>query len=90
MDEIELYKKIEKLNLENIKLKQSNEYLLGKKIKKTNEYIKKFKFISLIKKIIQNKKINKLNNHGELENNYCVKNEFTQKPKIAVYTCITR
>lgn len=87
----EYIKKIEQLNLETIKLKNSKEYLIGKKIKKISEYLKKFKINQLIKKTIENKKIEKLNAHGELNNNFKVKKKCIEGklPKIAVYTCIT-
>lgn len=89
MDKSYIYEKIEELNLETIKLKTSKEYLIGKKILKIKEYIKELKIISLIKKIIENKKLSKYS-HIEVENNY-KKTEVNIKsnPKIAVYTCVT-
>ena len=87
--EEEYIKKIERLNLDIINLKNSKEYLLGKKIIMMVNYIKKFKFLDLIKKMIETKKIKKYNAHEELENNYESKELITIKKKIAVYTCIT-
>ncbi len=83
------YKKIEELNLETIQLKTSKEYLLGKKILKTKEYLKHLKIKTLINKIITNKKISKYS-HDEIENNYkFIEKSNKVQPKIAVYTCIT-
>ena len=84
-----IYEKIEELNLETIKLKTSKEYLIGKKILKIKEYLKKLQIKTLISKIIENKKISKYS-HKEIENNYKpAEKNIEVKPKIALYTCIT-
>ena len=89
--EEEYLKKIEELNLENIELKQSKEYRIGKDIIKFKKMLKKFQLITIITKKINRKKVDKLNIHGELENNfkYDKSLEKKEKPKIVVYTCIT-
>lgn len=90
MKENDYIKKIEQLNLENINLKNSKEYLTGKKIIRIKESIRKFHIIALAKKMIANKKISKYNAHEQLDNNYTVNVPNNEKlPKIAVYTCIT-
>ncbi len=83
------YDLIEKLNLDYINVKNSKEYLLGNKIYVIVRYLKKFKFISLFKKIIDTKKINKYNSHNALDNNFNEKKDIKTIPKIVVYTCIT-
>lgn len=89
MNEADYVKKIEQLNLENINLKNSKEYLIGKKAVGINESIKKFNIIALLKKMISNKKISKYNAHEQLDNDYRCEQSSKKKPKIAVYTCIT-
>jgi len=89
MNETDYIKKIEQLNLENINLKNSKEYLTGKKIIKIKDSIKKFQIITLMKKICENKRINKYNAHEQLNNDYIVEQSNKVKPKIVVYTCIT-
>lgn len=90
MNEVDYIKKIEQLNLENINLKNSKEYLTGKKIVRIKNSIKKFKIIALVKKMMENKKISKYNAHEQFDNNYIVNVSNKEKlPKIAVYTCIT-
>ncbi len=90
MNEVDYIKKIEELNLENINLKNSREYVAGKKIIRMGESIKKLKIITLVKKMIENKRISKYNAHGQLDNDYKVNVSAKQElPKIAVYTCIT-
>lgn len=87
----EYIKKIEELNLETIKLKNSKEYLIGKKIKQILKYLKEFKIFHLIQKIVENKEIKKLNAHGELENDFKIEKKYQghTSPRIVVYTCIT-
>ena len=89
--EEEYLKKIEELNLENIELKQSKEYRAGKDIAKFKQMLKKFQLITIVTKKINRKKVDKLNIHGELENNfhYDKSLEKKEKPRIVVYTCIT-
>ncbi|MCI8641834.1 MAG: DUF616 domain-containing protein [Clostridia bacterium] len=90
MNEVDYIKKIEELNLENINLKNSREYVAGKKIIRMRDSIKKLKIITLVKKMIENKRISKYNAHGQLDNDYKVNVSTKQElPKIAVYTCIT-
>lgn len=84
--------KIEELNLEIIKLKKSEEYLLGKKIKKIFNDLKTFQFTKLMKKMLENKKISKFNAHGEIDNELKINTKeknICNIPKIAVYSCIT-
>lgn len=89
--EEEFLKKIEELNLENIKIKGSKEYKTGKDLINLKEMLKSFKFNKLISKFIARKMIYKYNAHGELENDfkYDKSSISKEKPKVAVYTCIT-
>lgn len=89
--EEELLNKIEELNLENIELKKSQQYKKGDDIMKLIEMVKKFQLAKLVKKQINRKKVKKFNLHGELENNFKYDTSLVkeEKPKIAVYTCIT-
>ena len=85
-----MYEKIEELNLETIELKTSKEYLIGKKILRIKEYLKKMQIKECIKKINENKKISKYS-HKQQENNFKLTKKIKSNniPKIAVYTCIT-
>ena len=89
--EEEYLKKIENLNMEYIDLKTSKEYKLGKDILETKRLLKKLQIFRIIMKLINRKKVNKFNSHGELENNFTPKDilKIEEKPRIAVYTCIT-
>ena len=89
--EEKLLNKIEELNLENIELKKSKQYKKGDDIMKLIEMVKKFQLAKLLKKQINRKKVKKFNLHGELENDFKYDESLvkTEKPKIAVYTCIT-
>lgn len=91
MEKEVLYKKIEELNLENIEIKSSNEYKIGKKVIKIFNLLKKFKFITIFNLYIKNKKMKKLNVFNDEKNNFCYDKEklTNKKNKIVVYTCIT-
>lgn len=88
--EEELLKKIEELNLENINIKTSKEYKIGSDYLKFKKMLKGFQLKTFFYKLIARKKVNNLNLHGELENNFKYDNTLksNRKPKIVVYTCI--
>lgn len=92
MDDNNLLKKIEELNLEIIELKGSNEYLKGQAVVKIINLIKNFKFIALFKMInkkIRKRKLKKYIDHEATNNKFVTNLNINNKPKVVVYTCIT-
>lgn len=87
--EKELLQRIEELNLENITLKKSKEYKTGEDLAKFKSMLKKGRIDKILKKFLGRKKTAKLNAHGEFDNGFIEDKERTDRPKIAVYTCIT-
>lgn len=75
------------LNKDYLEVVESKEYKLGRRITYSVSLIKKFKFITLGRKLINYLRIKKYNNHPtqsiEVNNNIDLKNK-----KIAVYTCM--
>lgn len=94
-NERDLLKEIERLNLEVIELTQSKEYVLGKKLLHFKSLMKKLKLVTILKKIIQSKKIGPMMIGQKKDNmnySYIKQTAFlnsNQLAKIAVYTCIT-
>lgn len=94
-DKQELLLAVEKMNMEYIKLQNSKEFLLGKRVQTILELIKKGKIITLLKKIYELKKINKLleyqnkenDEEDKLKDSYKISNDINKK--VVVYTCVT-
>jgi hypothetical protein len=81
---------LENLNKENINLQNSPEYKYGKDFLAFKKMLKHFQIIKIFEKIINRKKIDKLNCYKDHENNYIYKDNSKYKnSKIVVYTCIT-
>ena len=94
MDELQSIKALETLSLELIKVKNSREYVLGKKICRFISEIRQFKFILQLKRFVKNRKIKKIRETFVQEN---VSQDEWQKQlkigpqdkKVIIYSCIT-
>ena len=64
---------LEQLNSDYIDIVSSREYKIGSDIKKIKKTVSKGKFLEVFKTKRRRKKINKLNSHPELDNDYNLK-----------------
>jgi hypothetical protein len=94
MDELQSIKALETLCLELINVKNSREYVLGKKICRFIREIRQFKFILQLKRFVKNRKIKKIRETFVQEN--VPKDQWLKQLKIGpknkkviVYSCIT-
>ena len=93
-DRNNLLKAIEKMNIDYIKLQNSKEYLLGKRLLTIKNLLKHFHFIQIAKRYIKLKKINPLLSYQDKDNTEDVYDDFFEidsdikNTKIVIYTAI--
>lgn len=90
----ELIQAIEKMNIEYMNIKNSKEYLNGKRIDTTINLLKKFKIYTILKDLLKLRKVNKTLKNGKKENDLNIKGKTFKihndsNEKIVIYSCIT-
>ena len=88
MKDSNFFDEIEKLNLEYLEIKESEEYLNGLKSKNLKKMIKGFHFITILKKIKMELGFRKYNRPVDYKL-ISINNAIDKNAKIVVYSCIT-